>query len=1102
MLKYLAKLIQKQPWLVISIILIITMGFSTLLPSLEMKTDMKDFMPDDELVKANMRIMDYFGGSQQIMFLYIERQQAESVITPDALRELYYVQKNLDSVNGINGSVSIVTLIEPVCWMEYGRSFENCTNGQIIDAIKDILFEQKTNVSILASDDSNEAIDYVRYPRISKGRSADALDVKNGYIFYNDTDILFTIQVYDLSSFKSGIKPPLPFINAVEWYIGFNNLIMPLSDFNVRYEIAARVEPKYSLWEIGKKTIPNLKSLYDLIRSRDLFDSYKASAYLWMELPKQNISYPMPLHNANVTFDISTNSISIKVPREELGRFGIAPQLDSFALPAKLGNFTVGTRCYATPILKLPWNRIEVNTSFLIKTIESMQNKTMMSKVSDYLIKHFLHINFESYEMPSNFSIPLPDTVSMMDIKARWNGIDISNEKSSSTLFIRPFFFKDLKTNILGFLSKDYNINKKPGATIIIIQLDNIDDYEENIALNQRIISYVEKLDSTYPYVSFKATGDGIISAQIHEVTSEANRIIGPSIFFIIMFILFVSFRRFSYIVLPLFSLTVSVIWVFGTMVLLGMPFNAMAVAVVPLLMGLGVDYSVHLSHTYRSELEKGKKPGEAITIAIQEIGRAMFLAMLTTVIAFLSFLTATIPPVRNFGIILALGILYTFINAITLQASIRYILDRKRIMKINKKKKNSLRSSMEKLSKIIMKHQKTVLTAMILVSLIMGFGALQTKTGFDYKSFLPENNPAMEVFNKIANNFPYASQDQEYILIEGDVATVKTLQGIKKTMENLDDDTFVARKADGTVKAVNIYTLIQQASSANRTLIKEYNLDENTGIPKTDNDVKKLYDYLYNSDQYKMQTKALLYKENNKYKATNIRIYIDPSISLDGNADLNKNIKILKNELNQDMEDYGDAKAIATGSLLITYSITNSLTQSQIISTILSFLIAVIVLAIAYKNPLLGLITVIPVGISVIWILGTIHFIGYTLNVLTITVTSLTIGMGIDYAIHATERFRLIADRTGSVNEAVLETISHTGGALLISAVTTAAGFGVLILAPMPPEVQFGVITSITITYAFITSIMLLPLVLDRWGRWRKRKKGYVISHKKVKED
>jgi predicted RND superfamily exporter protein len=110
--------------------------------------------------------------------------------------------------------------------------------------------------------------------------------------------------------------------------------------------------------------------------------------------------------------------------------------------------------------------------------------------------------------------------------------------------------------------------------------------------------------------------------------------------------------------ILPLVGLTISIIWLFGTMVLLGITFNTMAVALVPLLMGLGVDYSVHMFHNYRVELEKGKSCGEAIVSSIQDVGMAMFLATITTMVAaFLSFLTASIPPIRDFGILCAIGI-------------------------------------------------------------------------------------------------------------------------------------------------------------------------------------------------------------------------------------------------------------------------------------------------------------------------------------------------------------------------------------------------------------------------------------------------------------
>jgi predicted RND superfamily exporter protein len=128
--------------------------------------------------------------------------------------------------------------------------------------------------------------------------------------------------------------------------------------------------------------------------------------------------------------------------------------------------------------------------------------------------------------------------------------------------------------------------------------------------------------------------------------------------------------------------------------------------------------------------------------------------------------------------------------------------------------------------------------------------------------------------------------------------------------------------------------------------------------------------------------------------------------------------------------------------------------------------------------------------------------FIGYSLDVLTITVTSLTIGIGIDYAIHTTERFKLVADKTGDITAAISETIEKTGGALLIAALTTILGFGMLLFAPIPPQAQFGVIMVLTIAFALITSVLVLPLILARWAKWSKKTKGFIISPKPVDEE
>jgi len=656
--------------------------------------------------------------------------------------------------------------------------------------------------------------------------------------------------------------------------------------------------------------------------------------------------------------------------------------------------------------------------------------------------------------------IPLQDRMALKDIESRWTVADVAPDKGTTEtiLFLRPKLFEDIKINALGLLSKDYEKTQKPKASLIILGLNFSESYDEYLQTNVDIIEEIEEFNGRSRYISMKATGEGVISSQMEEVTSESNQILGPLMFIIIVFILFISFRKPSYVVFPLIALAISTIWLFGTMVLLDITFSVIAVAIIPLVLGLGVDYSVHLFHNYRVELEQGCKPGEAIKKSVKEIGTAMFLAMITTVIAFMSFLSASVPPMRDLGVLLGLGVLYTFITAITLLAALRYILDRKKKAVVKRKQHIfSLKNMMESLSKIVLHHQKKILIITIIISLIFASGAVQLETGFDLNEFLPEGNEAMELYKNIADEFPFSSQDQEYILIEGNVATVAALKGIAKTHENLKDDTYVSRNADGSVKATSIYTLIQQAIKNNNSLIAAFNINEGNGIPKTDEDVRALYDHLSGVDAFELMTMdasnmesfnideitilvpTVLYRNDSRYESTVIRIYIDPSVNTNEGEGVNKGPAVLKKELNKDIESYGDATAVATGNFIVTLTITDSLTETQMLSTGISIILAAFVIILVYRNPTLGLIAILPVCTAIVWILGTMYFIGYSLNVMTITVTSITIGIGIDYAIHATERFRFVADKTGDITKAVSETISRTGGALLIAALTTA---------------------------------------------------------------
>lgn len=1118
MLTGLGGIIEKKPWFVVILVIMVTIGFSLFIPSLEFKTDFNDFLPDDDFVLAFERVQAYYGMNQLPLFLLVKKQQTESTISSQAIREIYYIESELKKLPKVNGTIAITTFLRPVCMIEFGKTIENCTDEQIQVALNDMLMELQTGeIQLFEIDDPNEPIDYTRYRRLSKGKSIDSADIKNCYLSKDNDSITFSIEVYDLSSLISTLRPSFPNVNVMEWYLEFENLIIPDEQLDISYRIAAHIEPAHPLWEIGKGFFANIREIIQLIKNRELFNSYKKEVYLWIKPPQQSMYFPLPLETGNITFDTRNNRIDIEVSREELGQYGIATKIGSFELPAKLSHFNAGVRCYQTPLLKHPGGRLTINTSFLFDRFNKIRTRPILGSIATRILQRYGDITWEDFdqlfEMMEQTNL-IPETIALQDIDSNWISADIvpDNDDSDTVFFIYPYLFNDIQINALAFLSKDYKEAHAPKASLIIVQLDVLNnEFSEQLRINDEIVNKIDELDSKFNYVSVEVTGESVVSSQINELTSEANQVLGPSIFIILMVILFVSFRRASYVFLPMLALVVSMIWLFGTMSLLGLPFNVIAVALVPLILGLGVDYSVHFFHNYRTELEKGQTPAEAIKRSVKEIGTAMFLAWLTTFIAFMSFLSASIPPIRHFGILLALGVTYTFITSITFLASFRYILDRRKKPTIVRKISLSpIRNIMGKIASIVLRHQKKMLIGMILISLVFASGAVQLETGFDMDQFIPADNPAMELFDTIAENFPFASEYQEYILIEGDVASVETLQGIAKTHQNIDDDTFISRNTDGSAKVTSIYSVIQNAINNNRSLVEAFNIDKKTGIPKTDADVVRLFDYLYEGQNLKIddvgkgefdieefagiETRMVLYQNNSRYEATIICYYLNASFQLEG-GNLYDDLELLKKEINNDIESYDEATSIAIGMSILQLTISQSLTRSQFVSTGISLLLAALVLILAYRNPTLGLIAMIPISITMIWILGTMYFFGYILDTMTVTVTCITIGIGIDYAIHATERFRLVADKTGDITKAVVETISHTGGALLIAALTTSLGFGILVLAPIPPQQRFGIIIAITIIYSFLTSVLFLPLFLARWAKWRKKRKGYIIS-------
>ena len=192
----------------------------------------------------------------------------------------------------------------------------------------------------------------------------------------------------------------------------------------------------------------------------------------------------------------------------------------------------------------------------------------------------------------------------------------------------------------------------------------------------------------------------------------------------------------------------------------------------------------------------------------------------------------------------------------------------------------------------------------------------------------------------------------------------------------------------------------------------------------------------------------------------------------------------------------FGDRSQVTvTSSDIVALEVTTAMTDSQTTSIIATIVAALLVLVLFFWltefRPMLAVIAVAPIGLVLLWVLGTMAILGIPYNVITALITALSIGIGVDYTIHVIHRFtEELEHRDGDVTAAATTTLETTGSALVGSALTTALGFGVLVFSPLTPFQQFGIVTAVTILYALIAAIVVVPPMLVVWAayhQWRR---------------
>jgi predicted RND superfamily exporter protein len=685
-------------------------------------------------------------------------------------------------------------------------------------------------------------------------------------------------------------------------------------------------------------------------------------------------------------------------------------------------------------------------------------------------------------------------------------------------------------------LTKDFDLasgNIRAKGTMIMISLNaSMSDVtvghgggeETLLAKTERKMDEIvekSKLEST----KMRVIGGNIIMEEIMDANNESMMILLPMAFGLVIVILAIIYRSGLDMLFSLLALAFAIIWVYGFGAAMGYTFNPITTAVPILIVGLGIDYGIHITMRYREETKAGKDIKQSIVITIHSVGMALLLATLTTVIAFLSNLASPITLLAEFGVLSAIGIIGSFITMTTFVPACKQLLDTRRLKKRQKlvengKEKIKERNNSKKSIKIkgagvailnrtmssgalaAERHPAAVVIVVILITLGAGWLTIQLDTTFNFEDFLPEDLEISKDLEFMLNEFetPGGEAQEVDILVKGDISDPRLLNALHDTIENMADDDFIVM-IEGKADVDSILSLMEDWATDGRAIdpFDNYNISFEQlynstmaldGAPRNDaepSDIKQLYMWLYNNPRSTKEVQGLLHRtSDNEFDGTVLRIPV--VVDMDDNAGIDQLHSDLKDD-KRPLEDIADKSVITAGPIL-TKVIMDLLNESQLRSLIITIIVSLIVLTIVFwykwRSLILGLITITPVIFCVIWTLGAMFLLDIPLNVMTITIASLTVGLGITYGIHITHRFLEDIERHDSIDAACRSTVTHTGTALFGAAATTIAGFGLLVFALMPPIQQFGGITALTILFSFLSSVFILPTFLVLWARFR----------------
>ena len=607
-------------------------------------------------------------------------------------------------------------------------------------------------------------------------------------------------------------------------------------------------------------------------------------------------------------------------------------------------------------------------------------------------------------------------------------------------------------------------------------------EYEEyknlyNIRNHQNITEIRDVINKYGENAKIHLGGIPMIADDMMSYIKSDIAVFGIGVFIFIILTLWFIFRSLKWVLMPLLGCATSVIIMIGLLGFIGWKVTVISSNFIALMLILNMAMNIHVTVRYlqlKKEYSQLTK-GEAVLEASEKMMLPILYTVLTTICAFLSLVFSGIKPIIDFGWMMTLGLVISLIVTFLLLPSLINLLSSDNEIGLKDTEKSlitSILGSFTKNNKIIIFGS----TVLVIIFSIIGIFKLEVENSFI--NYFDRETEIYKGMKKIDDDL-------------GGTTPLNVILKFPKKTENVkvEEDEFDEWEEENDANEDKAKYWFTRDKMDKIIKVHDY-LDSLPEIGKvlSFGSILRVAEDLNKKELQSLEIAVLYSKIPTEIKSEIISPYIsvnadEARISVrikDSLKDLRRNdlIEKINSELNTKLGFEKEEYKLA-GVLILFNNLLQSLFKSQILTLGIVILGIFIMFFILFRNIVLSLIGVVPNFIAAFFILGIIGLLGIPLDMMTITIAAITIGIAVDNSIHYIYRFKEEFKKIQNYDKTLDRCHSTVGIAILNTSITIVFGFSILVLSNFIPTIYFGVFTGIAMLLAMISVLTLLPKLI-----------------------